>query len=343
MRKLLALFVILIFTSLACNYLTPQSTAPTTIPVADVLLKTDPNRPATPTPFQPLPPTASPTATATPVNTPTRTPVPLNIPSGNQNTGSSSNRTNIVVFGSDFRPGGGYRTDVILLVSVDQQNHTVSLLSFPRDLWIFIPGVGMQRINVAQAYGGFGLTSATFDYNFGIHLDHYILTNFDGFRQIINQLNGVDVEIEKSLTDKCDLPQQVNKYCTVNPGTTHMDGATALWYVRSRYSTSDFDRTRRTQEVLLAIFNKLMSLDAVNKAPDLVRTIYQNVETDMSLDQILSVAAIAPELSSDPSRIHRYAIGPQQAYDYIVPGSGAWVEVPVQGAMMEVINQALSN
>ncbi|NTU75101.1 MAG: LCP family protein, partial [Anaerolineaceae bacterium] len=183
---------------------------------------------------------------------------------------------NILILGSDFRPSGGYRTDVIILLTIHPKSKSVSILSFPRDLYIFIPGVGMNRINVAQIYGGFALTQATFQYNFGINVDHYILANFNGFQTIVNTIHGIDVKAESALYDKCDLPQRVNNYCSIEPGVIHMDGATALWYVRSRYSSSDLDRTRRAQEVLIALFNKLISLDALNRINDLGTEFYNN-------------------------------------------------------------------
>ena len=152
----------------------------------------------------------------------------------------------ILILGSDSRGDGGFRTDVILLLILNPQQGTASAVSFPRDLYVNIPGVGQDRINTAMVYGGFSLLAATFEANFGVRPDSYVLTNFGGFVEIVNSLGGIEVNAASSLTDKCDLPQaNWDGYCTVEPGFIGMDGDTALWYVRARYTTSDFDRTRR--------------------------------------------------------------------------------------------------
>lgn len=346
MRYLKPLFLLLLTAifMLSCSLLAP-SADPTPLPVANFILGLDSSIPPTKTPYQPVPPTLAPTATATPIiiptpkptqkPTPTRGPRPkLELP---------PNQLNVLLLGSDRRPSGGFRTDVMVLVTLHPASRTVSLLSFPRDLYVFIPGVGMQRINVAQAYGGFALTQATFEYNFGIHVDHYMLTNFNGFKEIFEAVDYIYVDVEKELYDKCDLRWSSGGYCRVTPGTVKMDGDTALWYVRSRYSSSDLDRTRRAQEVLIGLFKRLMDLDALNRIDTYGQILYQNVETDMSLDTLFSFLSVAPDILADPTRIRRYAIGAGQVYNYIVPENGAMVLVPIQDAAMQVIRQALSD
>jgi anionic cell wall polymer biosynthesis LytR-Cps2A-Psr (LCP) family protein len=119
-----------------------------------------------------------------------------------------------------------------------------------------------------------------------------------------------------------------------------MDGQTALWYVRSRYSTSDFDRTRRSQEVALGIFYKLISLNAVARAPDLYNQFRKNVETNMSPGDIALLLPTAVQIAADPSRIHRYAIGTSEVIPYITPG-GASVLLPRHDLIISLIQRAL--
>jgi len=253
----------------------------------------------------------------------------------------SDKEVDILLLGSDARPNeGGFRTDTMLWVSIRPKYGTVTLISFPRDLWVNIPGWGDNRINTAQAHG-FATTQQTFLSNFGIKPDYYVLTNFSGFESIIDTLGGINVNAAQNLTDACDLPQARNGICSVGPGVVHMNGATALWYVRSRHSTSDFDRTRREQEVILAGFQRLISLDAISKAPQLFTQLKNTVDTDMSLTELLPLLTMVPQLT-DASKIRRFAIGPAQVYDWITPG-GAMVLVPVQSACQAVINQAFSN
>jgi len=310
-----------------CNMpLINTSIQPTPISISNLLLNTGANAQPSPTPFQPyngdLPSNsqATPTAASQP----------------------ESHRINILVLGSDWRPSQGYRTDVILLVSINASLGTVSLISFPRDLFVTIPGYGSNRINEAQEYGGIELTKSVFMENFGIQIDHYMMTNFNGFRSIVNSLGGIYVTSSTALSDHCDLPQAVEGYCYVAPGTTYMDGSTALWYVRSRYSTSDIDRLRRAQEVLIALFQRLMNLDAVAKAPQLWSDFASSIETDMQLDQILSLLPLTPTLLTDQNRIYRFAIDYKEATGYIVPQTGADVLLPDFSAINALLNQAFS-
>src|SRR5512145_1810740 len=139
--------------------------------------------PATATPFQPIPltPTVAPPPTATPEPEPTAAPTeePANAETG-------EGIVNLLLLGSDARPGGGFRTDVMMLVSINRSNASVSVVSFPRDLYVTIPGWMTNRLNTAFGVGGFDLMAATFEYNFGVRPSYYVMTNFDGFKSIID-------------------------------------------------------------------------------------------------------------------------------------------------------------
>lgn len=248
---------------------------------------------------------------------------------------------NILLLGSDWRPNSGYRTDVLLLISVFTRQEQISLVSFPRDLWVQVPGVGEQRINITQAYGGFPLTIDTFEYNFGIHLDHYMMTNFNGFLSIIDTLGGIEINAAQNLSDRCDLSYAHGAWCSVGPGVEQLDSEMALWYVRSRYTSNDFDRTRRAQEVAEGIFKKMMSLDAVAKAPELYNLFLSSVVTDLSLGDIVALVKIAPKILSDPSRVHRYAIGTEHVTSYVIPSSGANVLIPKYDAIWQLLLTAI--
>lgn len=310
-----------------------------------MLVTPDPNATATPTPFQPFGPTATsePTMPVTPLPTepgseeipdvPTPIRVDQTLPQG---------QLNLMVLGSDFRPESGFRTDVTMLVSINPQKGTVSVVSFPRDLYVTIPGWGENRINTAFPHGGFSMMQDTMQYNFGVRPTHYVLTNFQGFIGIIDSLGGINVNVGSYLSDSCDLPQAVNGYCTVNPGTNWMDGGTALWYVRSRHTSNDFDRGRRQQEVLYALFAKMMSLDAVSRLPELYDAYQRSVETNLSISDIAPLMPVASQVLSDSSRIRRFAIGPAETANFITSG-GAMVLLPNYEAIQAIINQAVYN
>jgi len=323
--------------------------------VSGILITPDPSATATPTPFQPggISPstgkdgaTAAPRSTRTPVNTPTPSatatpegmpypPVPkLDVPEGT---------VNILLLGSDWRPNAGFRTDVIMLVSLNRAKGTASVISFPRDLYVWLPDRGMQRINTAQAFGGFELTQDTFEYNFGIRPDYYLMTNFQGFMQIVDSLGGINVYASRSLSDRCDLENDLNEdgWCNIEPGWHHMDGETALWYVRSRKSTSDFDRTRRAQEVIQGVFNGLMSLNAINRIPELYRAYSANTETNIGLDTIVSLAPMAPDIFSGNIEVKRYAVGYEHVTGWTTPAGGS-VLLPHVEEIQELIQTALN-
>jgi LCP family protein required for cell wall assembly len=321
---LLALISVLILSS--CSLPFTRQVQPTPIPFTDLLKNPAP----TLTPFQPIPPTPVIVDAPTPTQIATQ-----NIESQTTTTPTPSilstpeDQVKILILGSDYRPGRGFRTDVIMLLVLNPKAGTATITSFPRDLYVTIPGVGMERINTAQAYGGFTLMAATFQQNFGITPDYYMMTNFDGFKGIINTLGGISVNAAYTLTDECNSAVSIRNgygYCTIYPGINQMDGDTALWYVRSRHSTSDFDRTRREQEVLSALFQKMISLNALNRSSELYDMFKSSVETDIPLTEIANLLPLAGKLASDTSLLRHYAIGASETYNYVVPvqGNGAY-------------------
>lgn len=344
MRKLFLLIGLLLLVGLACNFPGIYSDLPAAPRNAVPMIVTpDPLATQTPTPFQPLPltgtpnsPTQGPTAEQT-VEQPTLTPTEGGPAAEIE---EAEGIVKILLLGSDWRPYSGYRTDVIMLLVLNPSTGAASIVSFPRDLYVFIPGIGQQRINTSQEFGDFDLTVQTFRYNFGVSPDYYVLTNFQGFVGIVDSLGGINVEASRNLNDTCDLPQAVNGYCSAGPGTVTMDGATALWYVRARYSTSDFDRTRRAQEVIMAMFKKMMSLNAVVRAPELYQLYQNSVNTNLPLDVGIRLAAMAPGLLSNPDRIHRYSIGRDEVWPYVTD-AGAQVLIPNPEAIQPILYEAL--
>lgn len=349
-KKLVRFALVLIFVSLACGaplYADPPAGTPTPRAVAQLLVSADPNSTPTPTPFQPIGPTAIPTATITPTQAATLTPepdlagivAPTPIPVADKNIPGT---VNLLILGSDARPNDyGFRTDVIMFVSINPSKGRVSVISFPRDLYVTIPGWTTQRINTAFVYGGFPELAETLQYNFGIRPQYYIMTNFQGFTGIIDSLGGINVNVGAYLSDECDLRIAVNGRCTVKPGVMTMDGATALWYVRSRHSTSDFDRLRRAQEVLYGLFARFMHIDALTRLPEFYASYQKSVQTNMTLDNMLPLLPVASQVIGDSSRIHRYTVTPYMVSNFITDG-GAMVLLPNYNAINAMINEALN-
>jgi LCP family protein required for cell wall assembly len=248
--------------------------------------------------------------------------------------------TNILLLGSDQRAGdNGFRTDVILLVSINQDTGIVSVVSFPRDTWVDASGLWEMKINIIFGMAGFEALADTFENNFGVKPDYYLMTNFDGFTGIIDSLDGVDVEVGETLTDDCDLPQQRDGDCTVEPGTVHMDGPTALWYVRSRHTSSDYDRMRRMQEVTVAVFNRLMRMQAMRQIPEIYERFSNSVETNMGVKDILPLLQIASAVFSDPDRISKYTIAEEYTTE-MISWDGMWILLPDLEAIKAMLKEA---
>lgn len=343
MHKFKWLILLLIVPLIALIYISPgliqaMSLQTEATPISDnrQLIDIPSDATPTPTPFQPLPPTA----TYLPKEGLNSISAKADQPSSDSDSIPAlpqGSRINLLLLGSDQRPyEGGFRTDTIILVSLDPNAGTASLVSFPRDLYVNIPGWTQQRINTAMGYGGFQLLASTLESNFGIRPEHYVMVNFWAFQQTIDSLGGIDVNAAQTLTDHRDG----YGYFTVTSGLNHMDGETALWYARSRYTSSDFDRGRRQQEVILALFDRLLSLNAIEKAPELYDIYVQNVTTDLTFQDIAPLLPLAAQLS-DTRNIRRYYIGPGQVTSWTTPG-GAQVLLPNYAAINAVLWQALS-
>jgi polyisoprenyl-teichoic acid--peptidoglycan teichoic acid transferase len=339
-RFALALFVTLM---ISCSVLPLAAGQSSPVAMARVFITAAANPSATLTPFQPVAFTVTPSVTATPQDTATPTLTPtvftatptawydgLSIPEG---------QVRIMLLGTDWRAYSGQRTDVMMLLTLNPSQGTATVLSFPRDLYVSIPGVGMNRLNTAMVYGGFSLLADTLEVNFSVRPDYYMLTNMQNFVSIVDTMGGINVYANQYLYDRCDLPQAYDGYCEVNPGMVTMDGSTALWYVRSRYTSSDLGRTHRAQEVMLAMFQKMLSLDAVIRAPELYDLFASSVETNIPPDLLFSLVQMAPQLL-EAGRIRQYFIDAGEVTDWISE-TGAMVLLPNMPAIQDIITQAV--
>jgi LCP family protein required for cell wall assembly len=216
---------------------------------------------------------------------------------------------NVLLVGVDLRvEGTPWRTDTLIIVSIDRWNRTVSLLSIPRDLWVYIPDFGYSRINTADFWGstrkleggGIATLERTIEYNLGIPVHRYARVDFKGFTQIVDTLGGLDLTVD------CPIKDPLTGW-KIDAGPQHMDGETALRYARSRYSTSDFDRARRQQQVLQAIFDKALSLGLITQLPHLWTTLTDAVKTDLSLVEMLTLAYFGTRVQ--PQNIRSQVIG----------------------------------
>ncbi len=315
-----------------------------------------------PTAIQSPTPTLTPTETATPTSTPsatpteTATPIPptptrkdfnlptpgvdatatltgaLAVPTQAPSIETPPDAINIAVLGSDQRPDwDNWRTDVVQIVSVQPMVPAVTVLSVPRDLYVYIPGYWMGRINFADMYGdmygheesGCGLLKDTMLYNLGISIDHCVRTDFDGLIAVVDTLGGVDIPVHCQLYDYWPYPDENGEYQikTIEPGVHHMDGETALWYARSRKTTSTFDREWRQQQVLQAIWRKSRQLNILPQLPQLWEQFNQTIVTDMTFGEVAQLAGIAFRL--DERNVRFRNIGYAQVFPWTTPLGGA--------------------
>jgi LCP family protein required for cell wall assembly len=231
-------------------------------------------------------------------------------------------RVNILVLGIDQRPGeqGAFRTDTMLVLTLDPVSKTGGLLSIPRDLWVPIPGYGVERINAAHVFGqrddypggGPALAVETVETNLGIPIHYYVRVDFNAFIEVVDRIGGIDIYVETEIDDpKYPSHDPADPYgydpLHIEPGEHHFDGEMALKYARTRCTSgSDFDRADRQQKVLKAVFEKVTRLNMlptlIAQAPGMWRTLQGSMDTDLTLDQIIALARLASQVDTDDVR-----------------------------------------
>lgn len=229
-----------------------------------------------------------------------------------------------------------------MLLTVDPDQRLVSAISFPRDLYVNIPGRKENRINTVMQAGGFDLMAETFEVNFGIRPDYYVMADMWSFVEIVDELGGVTVEAGQRFRDKCgeEIVNYDEGWCEIEQGPVEMDGVSALWYVRSRQTSNDFDRLRRAQEVIQAVFSRLMSLDAIAHLSEFYATYNDAVETNLDIGHVLPLFPAASQIYRDPTRISRYAITREEVTGFTTT-TGASVLLPDYQKIGEIVDQAV--
>ncbi|MCS7054712.1 MAG: LCP family protein [Thermoflexales bacterium] len=217
---------------------------------------------------------------------------------------------NILLLGSDASADSQYaRTDTIIVASIDPRYPSVSLLSFPRDLQVRLPDGTQDRINTVMRRGylsnhpggGPAFLALVLRKNFGIKVDHFVRVDFAGLIKAVDALGGIEVLVECELHDTFpdkDSPSGKSDL-DLYPGKVTLNGKQALWYARSRWSTTDFDRARRQQKVLRALFRKARDGNMLQNALGLYGEFRSSVETDLGPTDLIPLIDIARRLSND--------------------------------------------
>ncbi|MCS6843244.1 MAG: LCP family protein [Caldilineales bacterium] len=216
-------------------------------------------------------------------------------------------RITVLLLGVDQRPDDPSppRTDNMMVVTADLTTGRVGIISLPRDLFVPIPGFDRSgKINTAYVVGesnkypggGGALAMRTVSELLGYPIDYYVKINFDGFVRLVDTLGGIEVEVPKTIHDE-EYPTMDYGITTfhIDAGWHHMDGETALKYVRTRHADSDFERARRQQQVLLAIKDRVMEQKLLTslKIFDLIDLISSSVEHNIPAGEMLDLVALA--------------------------------------------------
>ncbi len=256
--------------------------------------------------------------------------------------GTKEGRTNILLLGVGGEGHDGPElADTIMVASIERTTRELALISIPRDLLVPTEKYGVQKINFINALGernkrkkGPELTARTIENVFGIPIHYYIRIDFSAFETIIDALGGIDIYVSQGFSDPY-YPLGPNQFQTVSfsKGWHNFDGATALKYARSRYTTSDFDRAQRQQEILKATKEKVLSLKTWTNpgtVSALWKAVNDHVETNLSIREIQALLGMVPTLQTDNVKQLVFSDAPENFLYATTTQEGAFVLLPRQ-------------
>lgn len=193
----------------------------------------------------------------------------------------------VMIMGVDEREGDVGRSDTLMVATLDPKKKKAALLSIPRDTRVKIKGNGFDKINAAYAYGGYQLTQDTVENLLGVQMEHYVIINIKSFKKIIDAIGGVDINVEKRMYYEDIWDDDGGLLIDLQPGMQHMDGDTAITYVRYRDEEGDIGRISRQQKFMQAVMDRITSPAIIPHIPAIVKEIIGSVETDLSVKQII--------------------------------------------------------
>ena len=247
----------------------------------------------------------------------------------NKTQGALSEPFYTLVLGSDQRDDEASRSDVMMLVRCDADTGTVSILSLPRDLMIELEDYGTNKINAAYAYGGPALAIGTVEKMTGLPIDHYVEVKFDELEQVIDDLGGVDVDIPISNDETGTASFDID----LSEGMTHMDGKTALSFVRERYGyeRGDFQRADNQRLVSMAIIKSILDRP-VYEIPGAISTVSETITTDLSLTELMTLSSLV----KDNEDLTFYSSIAPCTSEYIY---GGWYDILDEEAFAKMIKE----
>ena len=238
--------------------------------------------------------------------------------------GLSSDWLNILLLGTDARGDTKYlRTDTMIVLSVNDKTGQMKLSSIMRDIWVQIPGYGGQKLNAACVYGGPELTIRTINEYFGLNIQKYALVNMQCLVEIVDTLGGIELNvtpaesgaIRRLNASRVGAKDGSGKYISdaVPSGdNVLLNGKQVLAYSRIRKSDSDYARTNRQRNVLVAIARKMQSVSVLRLA-GIVTTMLQYVETNLAFNEIMDIAGVCMKM--DLNKMSEFRIPADGTYD----------------------------
>ncbi len=265
---------------------------------------------------------------------------------------NGGSRLTVLVMGLDRRPdedGLAYRTDTMMLISLDRDTNSLGILSIPRDLYVDIQGYSeLQRINSAMVLGelqqpNYGPTLAmqTAQFNFGMYVHAYVVMDFQAVVSLVDLLGGIDIDVPYNIVDY-QYPDMNFGYdpLVLNAGMQHMDGETSLKFARTRHGDNDFERARRQQMVLYAIRDRVLDFNLIPQlivqSPTLLSTLNDNIYTNLNLDQIIQIAMTLKDISAE--NIRTGVLDGNYSVPYTTP-AGAQVIIPRRAMLGDLLAQ----
>ncbi len=250
-------------------------------------------------------------------------------------------RFTMVLAGLDRRPnekGLAYRTDTMMVVSIDPKTQRIGILSIPRDLFVQVPGyASLQRVNSPMVFGesrqpGYGTTlmMQTVQLNLGIRVNDYLVVDFQAFIDVVDTLGGITVTTDYTIND----PQYPNMNYGYDPfylpsGTHNLNGYNALRFARTRHGDSDINRAQRQQQTVMAVRNKVLDLNMlpqlVLRSPELWTMLQDKLYTGLTLEQVIQLGLYVKDIPAE--NIIMGVI----SYEYLIPyttSDGASVLIP---------------
>jgi len=203
---------------------------------------------------------------------------------------TAKDKATIMIMGVDEREDDVGRSDTLMVATIDPDRDKAALLSIPRDTRVRIQKYGYDKINAAFAYGGEKLTHQTVEEFLGVNIDYYVIINTRSFVKIIDAIGGIDIDVEKRMYYEDPWDDDGGLIIDLKPGLQHMDGKTAVTYVRYRDEEGDIGRVKRQQKFMQACMEQFTSPTNLMKLPSVIQEVMGSVKTDLSMRQLLEFA-----------------------------------------------------